>query len=155
MKIFKAQNISFEAKKPNYFKGFDYICVRQFKAPVEKFNSKQDLDFWASEKVNILIKNKNIAGKNKLTKELRNDIIHEWQQTLGFNSSNMPQILVILSSILREIKSTNDKLPPILSKKALIKTIENIEEKFLKKNDTKFNFKTEYCNNLRKEYGKL
>ena len=40
MKIQIAQPVTFEAMKPNQFKGFDYACVRKFKAPVEKFETE-------------------------------------------------------------------------------------------------------------------
>lgn len=36
-------NLSFEAMKKSQFKRADRICVEKFKAPIEKFNSKEDL----------------------------------------------------------------------------------------------------------------
>ena len=36
---------TFQAMKPNQFKGIDYAVVRKFKAPVEKFNSNSDFLF--------------------------------------------------------------------------------------------------------------
>ena len=42
-------NLSFEAMKKNQFKGADRLCVEKFKAPIEKFNSNEDLQNWAGK----------------------------------------------------------------------------------------------------------
>ena len=44
---YSQNNLSFEAMKPNQFKGLDYAVVRKFKAPVEKFRCMQDFQNWA------------------------------------------------------------------------------------------------------------
>ena len=44
---FKYDTISFGAMKKNQFSGLDLYAVERFKAPIEKFNSNEDLQNWA------------------------------------------------------------------------------------------------------------
>lgn len=152
MKISKTQSPTFQAMKPNQFNGFDYACVRKFKAPVEKFNSQNDLFVWAKDKVNTLVENKMISGKNDYAIVQRKDLIKEWLKALTFSLEKTPTALVVLSSILGEIKSTNDVIPLIVSPTILTQTLNKIGQELEKNKDYQFNFKNIYNTNLQNHY---
>ena len=152
MRISYIQNTNFEAMKPNQFKGFDYSCVRKFKAPVEKFNTENNFYTWAQNKVNKLIDKKIIAGKSNYTVAQRRDLIYEWVEGVGRDLLNSSILLIILSSILKELKETNDKLPEIFIPEVVNNSINEIKNKLEKDKDFKFNFKDIYCKNLKNEY---
>ena len=42
--------VSFGALKKTQFDGLDYAAVEKFKAPIEKFNSNEDLQKWCKDK---------------------------------------------------------------------------------------------------------
>ena len=42
--------ISFGAMKKTMFDGIDLAVIQKFSAPIEKFNSNEDLQDWANEK---------------------------------------------------------------------------------------------------------
>ena len=110
MRIQQASYTTFEAMKPNQFKGFDYACVRKFKAPVEKFETEKNFYGWAMDKLNVFVKEKLVEGKSDLTVTRRKEGIFEWRTELGFDLEAAPLALIVLSSILKDLKPNNDKL---------------------------------------------
>ena len=151
MKIQIAQPVTFEAMKPNQFKGFDYACVRKFKAPVEKFETEMNLYGWAYSKLNEIVHNKCIPGKSPYTKTRRQESIFEWRNVLGFDLKDAPLALIVLAPMLKELKNNNDTLPPILSSDVLRKTIEDLKKNLDINKDFQFNFKTLYFQNLKQK----
>lgn len=149
MRISNIQSPHFDAMKPNQFKGFDYACVRKFKAPVEKFDSKMNFYGWAIDTLNRFVKTKLVEGKSEYTQQRRKESIFEWRNELGFGLEAAPLALIVLSSILKDLKPNNDKLPPILSKEILKKTIADIEEQLAENKDLQFNFKDIYYKHLK------
>ena len=149
MKVQPTYNPSFQAMKPNQFKGFDYACVRKFKAPVEKFDTKMNFYGWATDTLNRFVKEKIVEGKSEYTKTRRSESIFEWRNELGFSLEAAPLALIVLSSILKDIKPNNDKLPPILSKDVFRKTVEDLSKQLTENKDLQFNFKDIYNKNLK------
>ena len=123
----KKSNVSFQAMKPSQFTGFDYACVRKFKAPVEKFNILEDLYRWSKEKFQKIL-NRNFEGRQQTTLIQREAILKEWNSYLTEeNQAIKPALaLIILSSIVKDLKSNNDKLPPVLNKRVLADSITNL-----------------------------
>ena len=149
MRIQQTSYTPFEAMKPNQFKGFDYACVRKFKAPVEKFETEKNFYGWAMDKLNVFVKEKLVEGKSDLTVTRRKEGIFEWRTELGFDLEAAPLALIVLTSILKDLKPNNDKLPPILSKDIFRKTVEDLEKQLADNKDLQFNFKDIYNKNLK------
>ncbi len=135
-------NLNFCAMKPNQFKNIDYACVRKFKAPVEKFNTINDFKEWANKKFNEIII-KDLRGKNDETIFQRTMITEEWKAFL-LNSCSASTALIVISSLLKNIKSSNDNLPPVFCKDSFEKTINTITDELKHDKDYQFNFSTIY-----------
>jgi len=149
MRILNITSPSFCAMKPNQFSGIDYACVRKFKAPVEKFDQKEDLYSWAVNQLNACVAEKNVEGKSELTKVRRTESIFEWRLAIGFDLNKAPLALIALSSLLKDVKSDNDRLPPVLSVNALSATLADLEKKLAENKELKFNFKDIYYSHLK------
>ena len=55
-KTLSCDTVSFSAMKKAEFSGIDLFVVNKFKAPVEKFNSNEDLQNWCKEKIDEIRK---------------------------------------------------------------------------------------------------
>ena len=73
----KYDAISFGAMKKKEFDGIDLAVVQKFSAPIEKFNSNDDLQNWAGEKVKEIV-NKDFKGRREETEIQRKAMIKEW-----------------------------------------------------------------------------
>ena len=69
--------ISFGAMKKKEFSGIDLAVIQKFSAPIEKFNSNEDLQNWADEKVQEIL-NKDFGGRSEETKIQRKAMLKEW-----------------------------------------------------------------------------
>ncbi len=144
--------VSFKAMKPSMFGGLNYACVRKFKAPVEKFNTVPDFQNWAQEKLHTLLE-RDWRGRTDATLIQREAIIKEWNQYLSQNKNVTPAIsLIILTSILKELKSNNDTIPPTLNKKALDNSITDLNTILEDDKDSLFDFSKIYQKNINKLY---
>lgn len=125
--------------KKNEFEGIDHAIVGKFKAPIEKFNTNQDLQNWSKTKV-LEITTKDFGGRHEETKIQRKAILQEWfdyvlQENDGYT---LAMVLLILSSITKDLKSYNDTIPPFLNKGVLADCITEIDKKI--KQGTKYQF---------------
>ena len=145
--------VTFKAMKPSMFTGIDYACVRRFKAPVEKFNTIFDLQNWASGKVHFLL-TKDFQGRKEATQLQRKSMIAEWGRYLtAENSSVTPAIsLIVLSSILKELKANNDNIPPVLNKRALADSLSDLDRLLKADKEFQFDFNKIYQVNVNKVY---
>lgn len=131
--------VSFGAMKKVQFDGVDFAVIEKFKAPIEKFNTNQDLQNWAKTKTDE-IKNKNFGGRQKETKIQRKAILKEWtdyvtKENIAYNNA---AALLILTAITKNLAANNDKLPPVLNKGILADCIYEIDKNM--KHDKKYNF---------------
>lgn len=150
MRIQSYQAQTFTAMKPNQFKGFDYACVRKFKAPVEKFENINYFYGWTYDQLYKIIESKSNA-KSATVAERKRELIYEWRNFIGFDLASAPLALIVLSSILKNVKNNNDKLPPPLSEDIFKETKLELEQNLAKNKDLQFNFNDLYCKKL-KEY---
>ena len=145
--------ISFGAMKKTMFDGIDLAVVQKFSAPIEKFNSNEDLQNWANEKAEEIV-NKDYEGRREETKIQRKAMIKEWADyVLKENDAyKKTTALLILSAITKDLDSDNDNLPPVLNKGVLADCIAEIDKNI--KNDSKyqFNLNKMYRNKLRAFY---
>lgn len=145
--------ISFGAMKKSAFKGIDLIVVQKFQAPIEKFNSNDDLQKWAGEQAKA-IADKNFGGRYEGTKIQRKLILKEWSDYI-FNENDAytnTAALFILNAITKDLKPDNDNIPPVLNKGVLADCIYEIDKNT--KNDPKYQFDLNkmYQNKLRAFY---
>ena len=148
----KAQNPNFTAMKKAQFQGLDLFAVERYKAPIEKFNTHNDLYDWA-KKMFDNIKSKSFTGRTPEGTIQRKAMLEEWFNyvTDGNSAYNPIHKLLILTGITAGLKATNDNLPPILNKGVLADTIATLEEEVKITPKTKFNFNKVYETNLQNQ----
>ena len=149
----KAQNPNFTAMRKTQFQGLDLFAVERFKAPIEKFNTHNDLYDWA-KKMFDNIKSKSFLGRTPEGTAQRKAMLEEWFNyvTDGNSAYNPIHKLLILTGITAGLKATNDNLPPILNKGVLADTISTLEEVVKVSPKTKFNFNNVYETTLQNQY---
>ena len=96
--------LSFKGMKKSQFSDIDLMVVELFKAPIEKFKTKEDFDNWANNKIKKEILSVSYGGKSMLTGVNRKGIIDDWNFYLsdpkGEYSKHPAWNLLILSSII-------------------------------------------------------
>lgn len=143
---------SFQAMKPNQFEGIDYVVVRKFKAPVEKFDTNKDFQNWAKELLDKLF-SAEYEGRQFPISIYRKMILNVWK---SFFEQNMKKIskseqLLIFSSLIKNLKPTNDVLPPELRPKTLKTTFKEINDLVNKDKEILLDFQNIYCKQLRED----
>lgn len=140
-------NVYFTAMKKNQFSGIDRACVDKFAPPIEKFNTNDDLQSWAKNKRDEII-NTNYPAKSKEGTIQRKAILKEWGDYLvKDNEAYTPVMgLMIISTIIKNLKPNNDNMPFILNKGVLADTIESV------KNSEQCNIEKTYQNKLQSYY---
>lgn len=131
--------ISFGAMKKKEFDGIDLAVIQKFSAPIEKFNSNEDLQNWADEKVKAIL-NKDFGGRSEETKIQRKAMLKEWSDyILDENDAyKKTTAFLILSAITKDLDANNDNIPPVLNKGVLADCISEIEKNI--KTNPKYQF---------------
>ena len=150
-------NPSFGVLKKNQLSEYDLACANKFKAPLEKFNTNEDFNAWASKKLKE--KTNLLQYKNEeplIEKAVRRSLV-EWKNYLysdDLYKKNPAISLIIFDAITKDISPDTHAFPPELHKGVLSDTIGQVKE--LIKSDPKvsFDFNKKYQNNLRLEYTK-
>ena len=157
-KTFRSQNpnkgkIVFGAMKKSAFKGFDLECVNRFKAPIETFNSIDNLHKWAKNKLRDTLKPAKYRVEDCVITAERMDILEAWGSFFTRDKAykNNPTLsLIIADGITHNLNNTNKDIPPILYPKALIETVRQIRKNMSEVKGYSFNFEKIYSANLRK-----
>jgi len=146
--------IFFEALKKSKFQEMDLACVEKFKAPIEKFNSNDDLQDWSKEKLEEDYIHKDFGGRQKETQVSRKEMLKEWNNYVtGDKSIYKPATaLLIMSAITRDLKPNNDNLPPVLNKKILADTVHEVSKNLESNKKYLFDMNKIYRTNLRNFY---
>ncbi|MBR2068508.1 MAG: hypothetical protein IJ877_01975 [Candidatus Gastranaerophilales bacterium] len=145
-------SVSFSSMKKNQFNGIDLAVVNKFKAPIERFDGREDLQNWCKNKIQEF--NKDYKAKNEDTTVQRNAILSEWRNYFAKeNKEYTPsQMLLIFDGITKNLNYDNDNIPPVLNKRVLADTIQQIEHELRADRSFSFNFGKIYANNLREYY---
>ncbi len=145
-----SRNISpvFSAMKPKQFNGFDYACIRKFKAPVEKFNSINDFNKWIMERFSSIQTFEYRARDDEITIQ-RHSMIKEWAAYLLKNITLPSACLITLYAVTKGLKPETDSVPPILSKDTLEETLNFINDNLKRNKEYQFDFKKLYLNRLK------
>ncbi len=145
--------VSFESMKKSQFSELDFSIVETFKAPIEKFNSLADYQKWAAKELQKIYTTE-FEGRTPETKELRTEIIDKWYRHVTTNYTSAVSLLVI-SSLIKNLKSNNDSIPPILNEDVLKTTIDLMQKELKKDKKLRFNFENFYNYNLKNYYFEL
>jgi hypothetical protein len=125
--------------KKSQFSGLDLACVETFKAPIEKFNTQDDLDKWAQDKLAPKLDLDQYDNKRGYETKQRFGCLKCWKDYL--NLVNGACALFIFDNITRDIKPDNREQPPIFNSDVFTKTVQEL--------DNGKKFKKSYENNLR------
>ena len=149
----KQYGLSFTAMKSSAFTGFDYACMRKFKAPIEKFKSLDDFYIWA-EKNFYRLSEIDLKGRNDIVVSERKKMLSKWVNFLSGNKNLLSPSLALLafSSIIKNLKPDNETVPPEINEDVFVKTIDNLESDLIKNRDYKFDLEKIYRKNLLDNY---
>jgi len=154
----KSDTVSFKGSenvlKKIDFEGIDFAVVEKYKAPIEKFKTKDDFQKWCSSEIKSKIINKDFSGRQDETKIQRKEMLKEWfnyvlRENDGYNNATK---LLILDSITKELKPNNDNLPPVLNRGVLADCIQEIEDNLKSNRKYSFNLNKMYQNKLSAYY---
>ena len=146
--------VSFGALKKTQFDGLDYAAVEKFKAPIEKFNSNEDLQKWCKDKLKSDILEKDFGGRQEETKIQRKAMLKEWTDYVikDNDAYNNAAALIILYAVTKGLRPDNDKLPPVLNKGILADCISEIDTNLKKDKKYTFDLNKMYQNKLQSFY---
>jgi len=148
----KSGHINFCAMKKNQFRGFELECVNRFKAPIEKFNSKEDLKIWATKLLDKKLDTNNYESSDIFVNAERNDILDSWKAFFSQDKNfkkNPAVSLIICEDLTKNLSSNNKDVPSILYPKILLQTLRQIRKNMAETKGYFFNFDKIYKQNLR------
>ena len=145
-------NLSFQAMKKSQFSGIDRFVVDKYKFPIEKFNDMGDFFTYCGNEVDN-IEYTDFAGRQKETQIQRQGMLKEWFNYVIYENDayTKPIELMILKGITNKLKPNEDKLPPVLNKGVLAKTVEETQKTLETNPKAQFDFEKIYRKNLQKE----
>lgn len=143
----KPNAISFGSMKKREFHGTDRACVDRFKAPIEKFNTNEDLQNWAGEQLKPIM-SKHYYGRFIKVANDREQILDNWKKHLNNpkNKYKNTEKLLIMSSITQPLDSSNETMPPVLNTDILNNVMKKV------KNGAILNINKAYKKELRETY---
>jgi len=148
---------SFGMLKKTKLDEYQLACANKFSAPLEKFNTNEDFNSWASKKLTEktdLTQYKNI---DHYVKNGVRDNLEEWKSYLSnddFYKNNPSLCLIIFYGITSELSQCNKTYPPFLHVDVLSETVEQLKKRIQSNPKENFDFNKMYQNNLRSEYTK-
>ena len=145
----KHDSVSFGAMKKSQFSGLDLYAIEKYKAPIEKFKNNEDLQNWAKDKYEQILK-KDFGGRYiHITEERKQDLV-EWANYIikENDAYSETQRLIILDGITKGLGYSDKRMPPTLNKGVLAKTIDELDKKIKLYPKFQFNFNKVYTHNL-------
>ena len=142
--------VSFSAMKKSQFSGIDLYVVNRFKAPIEKFNTNDDLQEWCLNKALKDYSYENFRSDDKGVNRKRKEMINEWQNYIQNENDdyNNAVLLMAMQGVTKYLKSKNHELPLSLNKGVLAKTIFEIKQEIEERPNIQFDFNKLYSANL-------
>ena len=153
LKPLSFDTVSFSSLKKSQFSGIDLMIINKYKAPIEKFKTKEDFYNWCRKKIEE-IKSENYKGRHEEATIQRKIMLHEWfKYILEDNPAYTDSTnLMIADGITKGLTKNSDSIPPFLHKSILAETIEEIA-RILKYHPKEIiNFNKKYQTNLQKQY---
>ena len=149
----KCDSVSFGAMKKHQFQGIDLYVVNKYKAPIDKFNGNDDFQKWCKGKVDEIIETE-YQGRREETTAQRKAMLNEWYQyVLNENGAYTDSIcLLILDGIVQNLDINSDIIPPVLNKRILADTVDEINSRIKENSKENFNFGKLYQMKLQKQY---
>ncbi len=135
-------NVSFDAMKKNQFKGADRLCIEKFKAPIEKFNSNEDLQNWAG-KILQKIREQDHKGRSLGARDERIILKQTWYNYLkNIEKCSNTLSLIVMHAFTKDLGVFDDNLPPVLNKTLFADILNKL------KNGIDININKNYQNSL-------
>ena len=102
--------VSFSAMKKSQFNGIDLYVVNRFKAPIEKFNSNEDLQTWCLDKVQNEFSYENFKSEDRGVNRKRKEMINEWQNYIQNENDdyNNAVLLMAMQGVTKHLKPKNN-----------------------------------------------
>lgn len=146
--------VSFGAMKKSQFSDIDLIVVNKFNVPIsgKNFNTNDDLQNWCYDKMNNEYEIEKLSQANDLTIS-RDEILKEWAYycIIENDECNNAASLLVIDSVATP-RTDVTKLPPVLIKSVVDKTINQIKENAAQNRNYQVNFNNLYQNNLYEYY---
>lgn len=140
--------VSFTSIKKTKLNGLDLACANIFKAPLEKFNSKEDLDDWAENKLQTMIKTAHYPHKNPRQKAELDKRLEEWIDFFNKKEgvyANKPSVdLIAYNAITKNIDLSKNVIPPYFNKVAFGLTVRELEAQMKEDRNSLFDFEKRY-----------
>src|SRR5574344_594028 len=116
-------SVNFGAMQLSQFQGIDKYCAKTFNAPLEKFNTNNDLQSWAAAKLQTDVFSKNLEGKTPRATIERNAVLKNWQNYFN-QTMSLPKTaaLVIFSALFGNLTTKTKDVPPPSNAQALDET---------------------------------
>ncbi|MDR1168508.1 MAG: hypothetical protein LBK53_06450, partial [Heliobacteriaceae bacterium] len=145
--------VSFGAMKKNQFDGFNLLCINMYKFPIEKFKTVDDLQSFAQEELDKKLDLEQYKTKNSEDTQERLGILAEWKRYLTeeneLYANNSALTLIVVNSLVKELKPNNREMPPALNPGVLADTVEQIKNILKDNRECMVDFNKIYRNNLR------
>ncbi len=142
---------SFTAMKKSQFDGADYAAVEKYKAPIEKFNTNDDLQLWAGDKYNIICE-QDYSGRNIDTLFQRRQSINKWSDSLDKGGYSPIEKLIVMKDMTKNLKKSDATNLPVFNKEVLDKTLSDLKQSFKEDKKAQFDFSKKYKANLTEFY---
>lgn len=150
----KQDTVSFGAIKKSQLDPYQLLCANYFKAPLEKFNEKEDLKNWAREE---LLKKMDVNAypcESQLDTQERVDRLTNWREYL-LNDEYMkdhPTIAVFIAdSITRDLYPETKNFPPLYDQEIMSETLSEMDKILEKNPKATIGFKNKYQENIRQK----
>lgn len=147
---------NFCAMKKSQFGGVDFAVVEKYKAPIEKFDTNDDLQKWAYNQ-SIESAKYNYFGRKPSTLHERKKILNNWVNYLYKNNKQYSDTekFMMIKGITQDLKPNDDNLPPVLNKQILADTMQEIKKDLTKNRRKQFKFNDRYKTNLKEFYSNI
>ena len=141
--------VTFGALKKSKFDGVELAVIEKYKAPIEKFNTVDDMQTWAGEQVERIVKT-DFGGRQRETKIQRKAMLKEWSDYVTKENGNYTPAmqLLILGAVTSALKPNEDKLPPVLNKGVLADVMDNLQKELKTNPKQQFNLNKIYQTKL-------
>ncbi len=147
-----ADTVSFGAIKKTKLAPQQLYCANYFKAPLEKFNSSEDMTKWVEDKLENTLNIEQYECMDTMDTQERFSRLEEWKTFFKTDKkiTKQPELaLVIADAFTRDLYPDTRNFPPLFDKKAIETTIECLEKKISAHPKENINIKKMYVEILK------
>ena len=149
-----ADSVSFGAIKKNRLTNYQRLCANYFKAPLEKFDTHEDLRQWAREGLAQTMELNKYEAIDELDSKERMKRLGEWKEFLTQDDEmkEYPTLaFYVADSITKDLYPETKNFPPLFDKDTFRHVIQEIDKILNKDPKAIMNFKKKYQECLREK----